>query len=229
LAFYFRQRKCPKYIAHIKEFEEQLLPTKIIEQIGHGLVLLIENGEINSKEMNELLHVYLEPMIAANIDYLVLGCSHYPYLIPQIKKILPKEIKIIDSGEAVARQTKNILLERNGLNDEKNKGKAIFYTNSNISKQDKIELEQRRRNQIYKNFDYILSSITYFDFFSLDAFNITKKAKKIAHYYQKENVNNEILLISFIYSNTQISKLLEEYGLNKNNLEFLCDYQLNRK
>ena len=57
---------------------------------------LIENGEINSKEMNQLLHVYLEPMIAANIDYLVLGCSHYPYLIPQINKILPKEIKIIE-------------------------------------------------------------------------------------------------------------------------------------
>ena len=69
-------------------------------------------------------------MIAANIDYLVLGCSHYPYLIPQIKKILPKEIKIIDSGEAVARQTKNVLLERNGLNNEMNKAKAIFYTNS---------------------------------------------------------------------------------------------------
>ena len=110
---------------------EKFHDTKIIEQIGHGLVPLIENGEINSKEMNQLLHVYLEPMIAANIDYLVLGCSHYPYLIPQIKKILPKEIKIIDSGEAVARQTKNVLSERNGLNDEKNKGKAIFYTNSN--------------------------------------------------------------------------------------------------
>ena len=104
--------------------------TKIIEQIGHGLVPLIENGAINSPEMNELLHFYLEPMIAANIDYLVLGCSHYPYLIPQIKKILPKEIKIIDSGEAVARQTKNVLLERNGLNNEMNKAKAIFYTNS---------------------------------------------------------------------------------------------------
>jgi glutamate racemase len=70
-------------------------------------------------------------MIAANIDYLVLGCSHYPYLIPQIKKILPKDIKIIDSGEAVARQTKNILLERNELNDQKNKAKAIFYSNAN--------------------------------------------------------------------------------------------------
>jgi glutamate racemase len=45
-------------------------------------------------------------MIKENIDYLVLGCSHYPYLIPQIKKILPSHIKIIDSGEAVARQTK---------------------------------------------------------------------------------------------------------------------------
>ena len=69
-------------------------------------------------------------MIAANIDYLVLGCSHYPYLIPQIKKILPKEIKIIDSGQAVARQTKSVLSERNGLNDEKNNTKSIFYSNS---------------------------------------------------------------------------------------------------
>jgi glutamate racemase len=38
--------------------------------------------------MTELLHSYLIPMIDADIDYLVLGCSHYPYLIPQIKEIL---------------------------------------------------------------------------------------------------------------------------------------------
>ena len=59
---------------------------KIIEQIGHGLVQLIENGAIDSPEMKELLESYLQPMIEENIDYLVLGCSHYPYLIPQIKK-----------------------------------------------------------------------------------------------------------------------------------------------
>lgn len=109
---------------------EKFHDTKIIEQIGHRLVHLIENGEINSKEMSLLLHQYLEPMIAANIDYLVLGCSHYPYLIPQIKKILPKEIKIIDSGEAVARQTKSILLEKVGVNQSSIDGKSIFYTNS---------------------------------------------------------------------------------------------------
>jgi glutamate racemase len=110
---------------------EKFQDTKIIEQIGIGLVSLIENGEMYSKEMDSLLHQYLQPMIAANIDYLVLGCSHYPYLIPQIKKILPKEIKIIDSGEAVARQTKSVLTEINELNHQKSVGEAVFYTNSN--------------------------------------------------------------------------------------------------
>ena len=112
------------------QIAEKFNDTKIIEQIGHGLVPLIENGDINSPEMDKLLHLYLEPMIAANIDYLVLGCSHYPFLIPQIKKILPKEIKIIDSGEAVARQTKSVLMKKNELTDSKNKAKSIFYSNS---------------------------------------------------------------------------------------------------
>ncbi len=105
--------------------------TKIVEQVGYGLVELIENGELNSSEMTELLHSYLDPMIQKNIDYLVLGCSHYPYLIPQIKKMLPKNIQIIDSGEAVARQTQKVLKEKIGLNSSKEKGKVIFYTNSN--------------------------------------------------------------------------------------------------
>ncbi len=104
--------------------------TKIVEQIGYGLVELIENGNINSPEMNKLLHSYLQPMIDENIDYLVLGCSHYPYLIPQIKKIIPNHIQIIDSGEAVAKQTLKILKEKVGLHS-KGKSKAVFYTNTN--------------------------------------------------------------------------------------------------
>lgn len=106
---------------------------KIIEQIGHGLVQLIENGDIESAEMMELLETYLKPMVAQNIDYLVLGCSHYPYLVPQIKKIIPSSIKIIDSGEAVAKQTKKIL-ELNGIaNISQEKGKNVFYTNNEPS------------------------------------------------------------------------------------------------
>jgi len=112
------------------ETAEKFQDTKIIEQIGTGLVRLIENGKMYSDEMDLLLHRYLQPMIDAHIDYLVLGCSHYPYLIPQIQKILPKEIKIIDSGEAVARQTKSVLADKNALNQGNQKGKSIFYVNS---------------------------------------------------------------------------------------------------
>lgn len=104
--------------------------TKIIEQVGHGLVQLIENGQINSPEMTQLLHSYLQPMILEDIDYLVLGCSHYPYLIPQIRKILPDHIHIIDSGEAVAKQTKNILQRTIGFSNGL-EAAPIFYTNTN--------------------------------------------------------------------------------------------------
>jgi len=117
---------------------QQFQDTKIIEQIGHGLVPLIEEGKINSPQIKQLLNDYLQPMIEANIDYLVLGCSHYPYLLPQIKKILPKHIKIIDSGEAVAKQTKNILTEINALNIENHQPKNIFYTNANPTVLEKI-------------------------------------------------------------------------------------------
>jgi len=109
---------------------EKFQDTKIIEQVGHGLVPLIESGKINSPEMIRLLESYLAPMIEANIDYLVLGCSHYPYLIPQIKKILPPHIQIIDSGEAVARQTQNVLKEKVGFSSIE-KRKPVFYTNAN--------------------------------------------------------------------------------------------------
>lgn len=108
---------------------EMFYHTKIIEQIGYGLVELIENGQMESSEMTQLLHSYLNPMIEANIDFLVLGCSHYPYLIPQIRKIIPDHIQIIDSGLAVARQTQNLLNEI-GFNPDNN-NQPIFYTNTN--------------------------------------------------------------------------------------------------
>jgi glutamate racemase len=129
---------------------EKFQDTKIIEQIGHGLVQLIENGEIDSPEMNQLLHSYLQPMIEANIDFLVLGCSHYPYLIPQIKKILPKHVKIIDSGEAVARQTKNVLREKVGFTNQTHKGNCLFY--SNTDSKVLSDILKNKHNVITKDF-----------------------------------------------------------------------------
>ena len=101
-----------------------------IEQDGEGLVPLIEEGKLNSPEINELLLTYIKPMLNFNIDLLVLGCTHYPYLIPQIKKIIGDKITIIDSGEAVAKQTKAILEKHNLLSVSTTKSFHQFYTNS---------------------------------------------------------------------------------------------------
>ncbi len=104
----------------------------IVEQIGYGLVKLIEDGKIDHPEMDLLLKQYLHPMIEKGIDTLVLGCTHYPYLIAKIKKILPDSITIIDSGLAVAKQTQKILLEKNLLNTNPERGKHVFYTNKDV-------------------------------------------------------------------------------------------------
>lgn len=104
---------------------------EIVEQVGHQLVELIENGALESNEMKLLLKKYLEPMLQKNIDYLVLGCTHYPYLIPIIQKIVPPSVQIIDSGKAVAKQTKVILQKYNLLNKNTFEGEHIWITNKN--------------------------------------------------------------------------------------------------
>ena len=88
---------------------------------------------MNSPKLKSLLQAYLNPMIEANIDHLVLGCSHYPYLIPLLRELLPESVKIIDSGEAVAKQTKTLLEEDKLLRKERTKPKLQFYTNSDTS------------------------------------------------------------------------------------------------
>jgi glutamate racemase len=100
-----------------------------IEQDGDGLVSLIEEGKLHSTALNELLHKYLKPMLKFNIDHLVLGCSHYPYLIPQIKEIVGKDIVIIDSGAAVAKQTKAILKKHDLLTEPNLATAHQFYIN----------------------------------------------------------------------------------------------------
>ena len=94
---------------------------KVIEQVGEGIVPLIETGQLDSKKMLALLKNYIDPMIKADIDYLVLGCTHYPYLIPILEKMLPKKVTIIDSGLAVAKQTQAILKANDLLNSNMTK------------------------------------------------------------------------------------------------------------
>lgn len=102
---------------------------EVFEQDGTGIVELIEGEKLYSQEMRILLQKYLNPMIEKKIDYLVLGCSHYPYLIPILKEILPNEVEIIDSGMAVAKQTQSILKANELLNPSTELPELCFYTN----------------------------------------------------------------------------------------------------
>lgn len=104
----------------------------VVEQVGEGIVQLIEEGKTYSDEMRLLLKEYLTPMIEANIDYLVLGCTHYPYLMPLLLEMLPIHVKIIDSGEAVAKQTRAVLEKNQLLNDRKANPNNQFFTNGTV-------------------------------------------------------------------------------------------------
>lgn len=104
---------------------------ELVEQVGEGLVELIENGQLHSKEMTNLLQLYIQPMLEKSVDCLVLGCTHYPYLIPQIREIVGENISIIDSGTAVAKQTKAVLERTELINKQKSSIPCYtFYTNT---------------------------------------------------------------------------------------------------
>ncbi len=78
------------------------------------LVPFVESGKYNSLECKQSLQKVLDPILEKGSDYLVLGCTHYPYLKQSILELYGEKLNLIDSGLAVARQTARILL-KNGL------------------------------------------------------------------------------------------------------------------
>ena len=78
------------------------------------LVPFVESGRYNSLECKQSLQKVLDPIVEKGSDYLVLGCTHYPYLKQSIQELYGDKLNLIDSGLAVARQTARILI-KNGL------------------------------------------------------------------------------------------------------------------
>lgn len=105
---------------HAKDIE-------VISQVGHGLVELVENGKASSLEAENQLRHDLAPMLQKPIDHLVLGCTHYPFLRETLQRILPKEVTIVDCGNAVAKQTER-LLEKHEITSTVGGGTTYFST-----------------------------------------------------------------------------------------------------
>jgi glutamate racemase len=77
---------------------------RFVKQAGAGLVPLIESGQLHAPETAALLAQHLQPMRTAGIDTLVLGCTHYPFLMPLILNQLGSSVLIVDTSQAVVRQ-----------------------------------------------------------------------------------------------------------------------------
>lgn len=90
---------------------------------------------------------------------------------------------------------------------------ALFSLSSTLTLENskEIKFEKRKRSQTYSNVDYSLSKITYFDFFSVDAFQISKHAKYFAQYLNLETVTPELLLLSCFYCESSLSEFLKDY------------------
>lgn len=125
---------------------------KLIQIVGAGLVPLIEDNKLDSVQMHALIYKYTQEMIAADIDHLVLGCTHYPYIKEYLQDALPKHIHIIDAGDAVARQTKRTLTTSASLNEQTILGKHNFFYNKPNDKILDFVPDNERRNVIYTDF-----------------------------------------------------------------------------
>jgi glutamate racemase len=93
-----------------------------------GLVQQVERGNLDGEETRRILEDAVLPMLEKKIDTVVLGCTHYPFVIPLIQQIVGDDVRVIDPAPAVAKQTGR-LLEAKGLrNTSGSKGEVKFYT-----------------------------------------------------------------------------------------------------
>src|SRR3990167_6297814 len=98
--------KSAKFAALLDRFANDV---RVITRPCPGLVERIEAGELDSQATRELLQGFVAPLLAEGCDTLILGCTHYPFIKPLLRSLVPDSISLIDTGAAVARQVQRLL------------------------------------------------------------------------------------------------------------------------
>lgn len=101
----------------------------VLQHTCPGLVAQIEQGALEAAETESILMEALLPMLAQGIDTVVLGCTHYPFVIPLIERIVGPKVRVIDPAPAVARQVGRLLAAR-GLRRPTRENAALTYYTS---------------------------------------------------------------------------------------------------
>ena len=117
-----------KFAALLDRFAHDV---RVVTQPCPGLVELIETGDLHSPQLRELLAGYVQPLLVAGCDTLILGCTHYPFLKPLLMDMVPPSVALIDTGAAVARQLAR-LLDSRGLAAHGPARDTLFWTSASV-------------------------------------------------------------------------------------------------
>lgn len=108
---------------------------RLVEQVCLGLADCVESGA-SEEDLERLLQSFLDPMLAARADTIVLGCTHYPFVIDTIRRLAGPERRVIDPAPAVAAHLARVLSERNLATSADAKGSHHFFTTGSAARFD---------------------------------------------------------------------------------------------
>lgn len=106
--------KGSKYLATKGNFEDNCT---IVEHVGRGFVELVERGVLTGPEAEATVRESLEPLLEAGADTVVLGCTHYPFLLETLQKVAGPGIRFIDPAPAVARHLIYVMVQERLLSE----------------------------------------------------------------------------------------------------------------
>jgi glutamate racemase len=106
--------KSAKFAALLDRFASDV---RVITQPCPGLVERIEAGELDTPGTRSLLAGFVQPLIEQGCDTVILGCTHYPFVKPLLREMLPASVALVDTGAAVARHLESVLATHHRLAD----------------------------------------------------------------------------------------------------------------
>ena len=118
--------KGSKYLNTKGRFQDDV---RIVEHVGKGFVELVESGELEGGHAEEVVRASLQPLLDAGADIIVLGCTHYPFLLPLLEKLACGKAEFIDPAPAVARRLLAVM-EENSIPAENEKPGVEFLSSA---------------------------------------------------------------------------------------------------
>ncbi len=104
---------------------------KVLSSTCPGLVNEIEHGHLKGEKTRRILQQAIQPMLAQGADTLVLGCTHYPFVLPLIKEVAGENVTVIDPAPAIARRAQSLLAEKKLLIENDKTDELTLATSGN--------------------------------------------------------------------------------------------------